>query len=88
MRVTVRLFGSPALAIRTQTLQLELPPEATARGLLRRLEEELAAGQLAEKLAEQCLVMVDGTAVEHLAGWETPLAEGSVVSIVPAAMGG
>lgn len=88
MRVTVRLFGSPALSIRTQTIQLELPPDATAGLMLQRLEEALATPPLAEKLAGQYVVMVDGTAVEHLSGWETPLVEGSVVSIVPVAMGG
>ena len=83
-RVTVRLLGESGGAASRRVVTLELPPGATARDLLTRLQQELTAAGL----AEGCLVAVNGTDVRHLGGWETPLPAGAVVSIVPPMLGG
>ena len=52
------------------------------------LEAELGVDDLAARLAEHCLVAVNGTEIGHLDGWETELLPGAIVSIVPAMVGG
>ncbi len=86
--VTVRLLGGMGLPVPRQVVQATLPAGATVRDLVARLEVELGVDDLAARLAEHCLLAVDGTEIGHLDGWETVLPPGAVVSIVPAMVGG
>ncbi|MHB1415258.1 MAG: MoaD/ThiS family protein [Chloroflexota bacterium] len=87
-KVTVRLQGGLALPVPRQVMELEVPGETTVRSLVERLGVELGVVTFADTVVEHCLVALDGTEIGHLGGWEAPVGEGSVVSIVPAMVGG
>lgn len=86
--VTVRLFGGVSLPVATQVLEIEVDSGTSVGDLLRLLEERLGEKGLKEKIDEHCLVAVDGTEIGHLAGMATILGPDSVVSVVPAMVGG
>ncbi len=86
--VTVRLLGGMGLPVARQGVEVALPAGATVRDLVARLEVELGVDELAARLAEHCLLAVNGTEIGHLGGWETELPPGAIVSIVPAMVGG
>lgn len=88
VNVTVRLLGGMGLPVARQVIEVALPVGATVRDLIAHLEAELGVDDLAARLAEHCLVAVNGTEIGHLDGWETELLPGAIVSIVPAMVGG
>jgi molybdopterin converting factor small subunit len=66
---------------------LDLSEPITAGELLDCLEHKLEIPQLRAKLVRYYVVVLNGTAIQHLQGWETIVEPGSLVSIL-APMGG
>ena len=94
MRVEVNIFLSPERVIRNETLELDLPPGTTVRGLLARLPLSPAEKRTFIKpdglgLETGMGVLVDRENVEvHGQGLDTVLEEGSRVSLIHLLSGG
>ncbi len=52
-----------------------------------KVEEASGQKDIRASVERYCAVLVNGTSIQHLAGWKTPVAPGDRVSIV-APMGG
>jgi molybdopterin converting factor small subunit len=65
----------------------ELDETVTVAELMDRLELVLGIPDLRAKLTRYCAIVVDGTSIQHLQGWDTPVRPGAMVAVV-APMGG
>ncbi len=94
MRIKVRILLSPERVIRDETLEMELPPGATARQLLGRLpltpsEKRKYFRDDGSGLKNGLGVLVDRINVDSLAqGLDTPLEDGNIVALIYLLTGG
>ena len=87
-RVTVTYLGGMLVPGLPKSLALELTEPATVAHLFRRLEDTLRIPDLRAQVAKYCIILLDGTSIQHLQGWETVLRPGAAVAIVASLGGG
>ncbi len=81
MKVVVRLFAAARQAAGRESLELELPEQATVAQLRRALAERLPQ---ASGIIEQAMVAIDG----RCAGDEDVIGDGADVACIPPVSGG
>jgi molybdopterin converting factor small subunit len=85
--VTVTFFGGELIPHLPKSLQLELSRPITAAELVEKLGQAIGMADLRAKIERYYAILVDGTSIQHLQGWNTLVRPGIVVAIV-APMGG
>jgi len=86
-RVEVRFLGGALVAGLPKTHEVELDAPITALQLFERLAHVLGQPELRHQVDKHFTVLVNGTSIRHLQGWETLVAPGASVAVV-APMGG
>ena len=85
--VTVAFLGGSLVPGLPKAATVHLSDPVTLGELFARLEEALQRPGLRSEVTRHYAVLVDGTAIQHLQGWETLVRPGAAVSVV-APMGG
>jgi len=86
--ITVDFIGVAFLGGGRKRVSLELEGETSIRELFELLEKQLDIDELEEKVDKWCMVLLDGTGIEHLQKKDTRVGHGAVVSVVPLLGGG
>ncbi len=86
-QVTISFMGGALVPGLPKSVTLALAEPVTVAELFRRLEAAIGMPELRAKATKYFVILVDGTSIQHLQGWETPVAPGATVSVA-APMGG
>jgi molybdopterin synthase sulfur carrier subunit len=86
--VRIKFVGASPLVKGSRTVSIAVDRELIVHELLRFLGEQLAIDDLEEQVRGSYMVVVNGTSISHLQGWETRVQDGSVVTIVSPIAGG
>ncbi len=86
-QITVNFMGGTLVPGLPKRVILDSRTPVTAEALITLLESKLAIPELRAKLMQNFIVVVDGTTIQHLQGWQTLVQPGARVSIL-APMGG
>jgi|GEM_PF-7068964 len=81
-RTTVRFMSGMLLPGLPSSITLQLAEPVTISELFQRLEEVVSVPGLRDRVSECLAVLVDGTSIQHLAGWDTVVRPGAAVSVV------
>ncbi len=86
-QITVNFMGGVLVPGLPKQVTLDASGPITAEALIALLESTLAIPDLRANLMRHFIVVVDGTTIQHLQGWQTLVQPGARVSIL-APMGG
>ncbi len=85
--ISIAFMGGSLVPGLPEELTLDWAEPATVSILLERLELVIGQPDLIAQLRRYFIFVVNGTAIQHLQGWETPIEPGTHVSVL-APMGG
>ncbi len=85
--ITIQFMGGGFVPGLPRKLMLDLTEPITIDALAIRLEGILGIVDLRAKLAQHFIIVVNGTTIQHLQGWQTIVAPGARVAVL-APMGG
>lgn len=85
--VTVSFFGGTLVPGLPKSVTMDLAEPITVAALLDRLDQMINLPDLCAKLVQYYAILVDGTSIQHLQGWDTVVRPGAAVAVV-APMGG
>jgi molybdopterin converting factor small subunit len=86
--VTVRFLGLPGAGGGSRQVEVPYTDRLSVRDVLHALSTTMGSAVLPEELNDSCMVLVQGRSIKELQGWDTPLAIGDRVSVVPIVAGG
>ncbi len=86
-QITVNFMGGVLVPGLPKQVTVDASEPITAETLMTLLESTLAIPDLRAKLMRHLIVVVNGTTIQHLQGWQTLVQPGARVSIL-APMGG
>lgn len=86
--VTLRFFGLPGLGGGSRQIEVPHSEDLTVGGALHLASLKLGDAVLPERLSDGCMVLVQGRNIKELESWDTKLAAGDRVSVVPSVAGG
>ncbi len=86
-QVTVSFMGGALVPGLPKSVTLTLAEAITVDELFQRIEKEIGMPDLRAKTSRYFVVLVNGTSIQHLQGWDTPVRPGANVSVA-APMGG
>ncbi len=86
-QITVNFMGGVLVPGLPKQVTIDSSEAISAEALMTLLESRLAIPDLRAKLMRHFIVVVDGTTIQHLQGWQTVVQPGARVAIL-APMGG
>lgn len=86
--VTVSFLGGDLIPGLPKSVTIPLNQPVTMAALIDRLGALLGVRELRDQIARYYAILLDGTAIQHLQGWETMVHPGASVAVVAPLGGG